>query len=977
MKHFLLFNFVSALALCATFLLCSSFTLAQEYTPDANTVALYHFNETSGSTISDASGNGNDGIATGTTIVDGKFGNARDFNGSSDYIKVTCIPTNPNNAFTFELYCLVHSFTDVMHLINYGDFPSGYYGVSPALYIETNRSVVFYMYPLNGQYLGLASNTKLSTGVWYHVAGTYDGNTAKLFINGVLDAATTYNLGSQILANTYLGANKSNNERYLDGLIDEVRISNKAREPWEFNLQSRIVFMSNRDGNYEIYTMNPDGTGLQRLTYNDSDDGSPSWSPDGHKILFESNRDGNSEIYVMNSDGTNQTRLTDNAVVDGAPSWSPDGSKIVFGSNRDGQYEIYVMNIDGTNPVNITNNPDNHDGGAKWSPDGMKIVFSSWRSGTADIWVMNNDGSNTVQLTSGEWAGSPCWSPDGNKIAYAATGAIRLMNADGTNKTILLNVGCCVSPNPGSWSPDGTKIVLSTDRFDGNYEIYVMNSDGTNLIRITDNVADDQSPSWSPIINIDPMPSITVSSPNGGENWVVGTEKNITWNATGVDNVMIELSTDNGNTWLSPPIVSSTSASTGSFIYNVPNIISRNCKIKISDVLNVNTYDISDEKFNIIHTPVIIVPGIMSSALFNSADDNLSGNERVWIPSPILWPSTIDISSLYLNDNGVSINPNVKVAPIRGDGSLSINNELNFNVWVIFPIGIILTPIINPGPLGSYRKLVDKFQNGNYLLDDFDFDGTEGEDLYIYPYDWRHSIVTLGDDLANFVNFVLQRTSADNVDIVAHSMGGLLTKICVGIIDNTKIRTVTFLAVPHNGAPIIAYVAASGNRGSSIDMILDSKQVKQLARNMASTYELIPNSIYTNSEKWLQIQKKGEKDPKPVQTYEQTIEWFKTHQDQNHMLEFNTGHITNSEIVKTNLINLDFSGIKVYNLRCGELKTPSQVIYQEGKEYRTKAYGHFGDGTVPTKSSMSPNILNANITDVNVIRGSSKNYDLA
>lgn len=284
----------------------------------------------------------------------------------------------------------------------------------------------------------------------------------------------------------------------------EGSIKKMSREGGEQSTTPRIAFASNRDGNYEIYLMNPEGTGLQRLTYNDSADASPSWSPNGNKILFESNRDGNSEIYVMNSDGTNQTRLTDNAVVDGAPSWSPDGSKIVFGSNRDGQFEIYVMDIDGTNPVNITNNPDNYDSGPKWSPDGTKIVFSSWRSGTADIWVMNNDGSNTVQLTSGEWAGSPCWSPDGNKIAYAATGAIRLMNADGTNKTILLNVGCCVSPNPGSWSPDGTKIVLSTDRFDGNYEIYVMNSDGTNLIRITDNVADDQSPSWSPFVTPQP-----------------------------------------------------------------------------------------------------------------------------------------------------------------------------------------------------------------------------------------------------------------------------------------------------------------------------------------------------------------------------------------------------------------------------------------------------------------------------------------
>ena len=114
---------------------------------------------------------------------------------------------------------------------------------------------------------------------------------------------------------------------------------------------------------------------------------------------------------------------------------------------------------------------------------------------------MNSNGSNPVQLTSGAWAQNPVWSPDGTKIAYSATGAVRLMNADGTNKTVLLNVGCCISPYLGSWSPDGTKMVIFSDRFDGNYEIYVMNSDGSNLTRLTSNSANDYSPSWSPILS--------------------------------------------------------------------------------------------------------------------------------------------------------------------------------------------------------------------------------------------------------------------------------------------------------------------------------------------------------------------------------------------------------------------------------------------------------------------------------------------
>ena len=227
------------------------------------------------------------------------------------------------------------------------------------------------------------------------------------------------------------------------------------------------------------------------------DDGGPFWSPDGTKIAFVSNRDGNNEIYIMNADGTNQTRLTYNNADDIQPSWSPDGTKIAFRTYRDGNSELYVMNADGTNPFNLTNNLDNYDGEPQWSPDGSKIVFSSWRSGAADIWVMNSDGTNPVQLTNGLWASNPAWSPDGTRIAFSYQGNISVMNADGTNRTTILSVGCCISPYVGSWSPDGTKIAIYSDRFDGNFEIYTINSDGTNRVRLTNNSASDSNPSWS------------------------------------------------------------------------------------------------------------------------------------------------------------------------------------------------------------------------------------------------------------------------------------------------------------------------------------------------------------------------------------------------------------------------------------------------------------------------------------------------
>ncbi len=79
-------------------------------------------------------------------------------------------------------------------------------------------------------------------------------------------------------------------------------------------INGKIAFHSNRDGNWEIYTMNPDGSDQNRLTNNNYDDEGPAWSPDGSKIVFTSNRDGNDEIYVMNPDGSGQTRITNNSL---------------------------------------------------------------------------------------------------------------------------------------------------------------------------------------------------------------------------------------------------------------------------------------------------------------------------------------------------------------------------------------------------------------------------------------------------------------------------------------------------------------------------------------------------------------------------------------------------------------------------------------------------------------------------------------
>ncbi|MFW6201732.1 MAG: Ig-like domain-containing protein [Gemmatimonadota bacterium] len=264
----------------------------------------------------------------------------------------------------------------------------------------------------------------------------------------------------------------------------------------------QIAFVSNRDGDSEIYLMNADGSGVNNLTADPAIDAEPAWSPDGSRIAFRSDRDGNSEIYVMNADGTGQNRLTDDPSADLAPAWSPDGTRIAFMSNRDGDYDVYVMDADGGNMTQLTDDPAT-DGNPAWSPDGTRIVFRSHRDGDGDaeLYVMDaDDGTNVDKLTDNTAADyDPAWSPDGTQIAFTSDrdGSIDVfvMDSDGSAPTNLTDAG------PGdmypAWSPDGSRLAFRSDR-DGDPEIHVMNVDGTGVVNLTDHSTSDDHPAWRP-----------------------------------------------------------------------------------------------------------------------------------------------------------------------------------------------------------------------------------------------------------------------------------------------------------------------------------------------------------------------------------------------------------------------------------------------------------------------------------------------
>ncbi|OGO16979.1 MAG: hypothetical protein A2Z14_02040 [Chloroflexi bacterium RBG_16_48_8] len=316
----------------------------------------------------------------------------------------------------------------------------------------------------------------------------------------------------------------------------------------------RIAFMSDRDGDNEIYVMEMDGSGVVNITNNEAQDGLPgwserkrsiaflstrestsaaiyrmnlygkrlkalvtnmpiiatfpAWSPDGKWIAFDSGLAGQSDIYLINVKTGEVRNLTDHPSADRFYGWSPDSNQVLFVSNRGDQTvnnpAIYSITLESSEMVRLTE-PDSVNVLASWSPDGKKIAFTSDRDGNAEIYIMDRDGKNVTRLTDNpKFEGFPIWSPDGKRIAYISIDEVTeegnpeiyVMNSDGSDQRNLSN-----HPMQDglewefSWSPDGSKILFTTDR-DGNLEIYVMDADGGNPTNLTNHPANDSAPAW-------------------------------------------------------------------------------------------------------------------------------------------------------------------------------------------------------------------------------------------------------------------------------------------------------------------------------------------------------------------------------------------------------------------------------------------------------------------------------------------------
>jgi Tol biopolymer transport system component len=295
-----------------------------------------------------------------------------------------------------------------------------------------------------------------------------------------------------------------------------------------------IAFVSDRDGNHEIYVMEPDGSNQTNLTSHRASDSSPSWSPNGRELAFVSDRSGVATIWLMGADGSDLRELIPGT----EPAWSPDGSQIAFADDLDFDLvpaaSIWVVNVDGTGLTRVTSpetdpiyieelqrhvSLDIWDTSPSWFPDGKSLLFGRYRASYNTYDMMELDllsgavGALPIDLRS---AGGTEIAPDGVRILFTV-----LAGMQGQTSVRLYNLATNEYQPPGalgspwiggfSWSPQGTRYAAALAPTGTDTYIAIVNPDGPTSVIADSPDANEFDPAWQPL-NPYPMGLVDLAS---------------------------------------------------------------------------------------------------------------------------------------------------------------------------------------------------------------------------------------------------------------------------------------------------------------------------------------------------------------------------------------------------------------------------------------------------------------------------------